>query len=85
MYTVILYSSLDINYSLKKCLIHHKIQPAQVDRTKEDDNHQRVCHRHHPQQRQRDRVPNEERDEKLVLCCNTEYKGQRKTSYNMVL
>ena len=60
----ILNSTSDTNYLLMKCQIHHKIQQAQVVKTKEDDNRQRLV-LHHRQKKQRHQVPNEKRDEQF--------------------
>ena len=62
---VVLYSTPDINYLLKKYQLHHKTQPAQVHRVKEEGNHQRLAHCH-PQWKQRQQVPNEEKDDQLL-------------------
>lgn len=63
----ILNSNPDLNYLKMKCQIHLKIQPAQVEQTKEGESNQKLLP-HHLQLKKNHQAQNEGKNEKFIYC-----------------
>ena len=63
----ILNSNPDLNYLKMKCQRHLKIQPAQVEQTKEGESNQKLLP-HHLQLKKNHQAQNEGKNEKFIYC-----------------
>ena len=66
----ILNSNPDLNYLKMKCQIHLKIQPAQVEQTKEGESNQKLLP-HHLQLKKNHQAQNEGKNEKFIIYCHS--------------